>query len=283
MSNEIYKFTDDCIINIDNIDNEHRRLFQMLNEAIELSNQTENVTGIAKNLLSNLTEYANTHFAHEEEYMRSINDPELPLQQKEHKAFTDKIKAFTLDTSSLEASKESLNSLLLYLTKWLYSHILSSDMMIGKFKSDIKADDLFEFTDKFVTGIDLIDNEHRKLFEIIKDTNDVIHAELLHDKYDEIIRLLKELKEYTEFHFSDEENLMEQINYPEIDSQRKAHSAFIEKLVDISVADLDNMDDNQQEYLLDLINFLLNWLSNHILASDKKIGDYIKANSINIS
>ena len=31
-------------------------------------------------------------------------------------------------------------------------------------------------------------------FDIIRDTNDVIHAELLHDKYDEIIRLLSELR-----------------------------------------------------------------------------------------
>lgn len=36
------------------------------------------------------------------------------------------------------------------------------------------------------------------------------------------------------------------------------------------------MDDNQQEYLINLIDFLLAWLSNHILGSDKKIGDYIR-------
>lgn len=42
------------------------------------------------------------------------------------------------------------------------------------------------------------------------------------------------------------------------------------------------MDDNQEEYLMDLIGFLLGWLSNHILASDKKIGEYVKEHSIEI-
>lgn len=94
-------------------------------------------------------------------------------------------------------------------------HILSSDTMIGKMSS-ISADeeDPFAFCEKYKTGVELIDTEHRRLFEIIHDTNDLIHAELLHDKYDEIMHLLVELKDYTEFHFRDEENLMERIHYP---------------------------------------------------------------------
>ncbi|MFR2511816.1 MAG: hypothetical protein ACLS9K_07250 [Lachnospira eligens] len=32
----MYEFTEDCMIHIDNIDEEHRKLFQMLNEAFAL-------------------------------------------------------------------------------------------------------------------------------------------------------------------------------------------------------------------------------------------------------
>ena len=276
----MYEFTEDCMIHIDNIDEEHRKLFQMLNEAFALVKETDNAASIAKNLIDNLKDYAITHFAHEEEYMKSIHDPELPIQQREHKAFADKINAFKLDESSPEAARNSLNELLLYLTRWLYSHILSSDMMIGKMAPETNVDDAFAFTDKYITGIELVDEEHKHLFDIIRDTNDVIHAELLHDKYDEIIRLLSELREYTETHFSDEEELMKKIGYPEIEAQKRAHSAFVEKLVNIDFRELEAMDDNQEEYLMDLIGFLLGWLSNHILASDKKIGKYIKEHNI---
>lgn len=273
----MYEFTEDCMIHIEEIDNEHRRLFQMINEAIDLAEHTEDVTTIADSLLPRLKEYAATHFAHEEAYMESINDPELPLQRKEHTAFTEKMNTFVLDTSSPEAARTSLNDLLTYLVRWLYHHILSSDIMISKMcQKPEPTEDPFAFTDKYKTGIELVDNEHKQLFAIIREVNDLIHEELLHDKYDEIMRLLAELRQYTEFHFSDEEALMEQISYPGFEAQKRAHSAFVERLVEIDLSELDAMDDNQQEYLINLIDFLLAWLSNHILGSDKKIGDYIR-------
>ena len=75
----MYEFTEDCMIHIDNIDEEHRKLFQMLNEAFALVKETDNAASIAKNLIDNLKDYAITHFAHEEDYMKSIHDPELPI------------------------------------------------------------------------------------------------------------------------------------------------------------------------------------------------------------
>lgn len=277
----MYKFTDDCLIGIDEIDNEHRRLFQMINEAIDLSKENIDVSAISKNLLPGLKDYAATHFAHEEAYMERIHDPELPIQKKEHEDFTKTVNNFSLDTSSPKAAAKSLNDLLTYLVRWLYRHILSSDMMIGKMSSiSVDEEDPFAFTEKYHTGIELVDNEHRRLFEIIHDTNDLIHAELLHDKYDEIMRLLAELRDYTEVHFRDEEALMERIHYPELDAQKRAHTAFVERLVEIDLSELDDMDDNQQEYLIDLIQFLAGWLINHILGSDKKIGDYMRKHEL---
>ena len=279
----MYEFTEDCMIHVEEIDNEHRRLFQMINEAVALVDSTDDVQAIASNLIKNLKDYAATHFAHEEAYMERLNDPELELQKKEHAAFTAKISAFEPDTSTPEALRASLKGLLEYLVRWLYRHILSSDMMIGKIPpTSEQTEDQFAFTDKYRTGIELVDDEHKRLFEIIKDTNDVIHTELLHDKYDEIMRLLAELREYTEVHFSDEEAMMERIHYPDIDAQKRAHSAFVGRLVEIDLSELDAMDDNQEEYLQDLIQFLLSWLSNHILGMDKKIGAYITEHGVQV-
>ena len=279
----MYEFTEDCMIHVEEIDNEHRRLFQMINEAVALVDSTDDVQVIASNLIKNLKDYAATHFAHEEAYMERMNDPELELQKKAHAAFTAKINAFEPDTSTPEALRASLKGLLEYLVRWLYRHILSSDMMIGKIPpASEQTEDQFAFTDKYRTGIELVDDEHKRLFEIIKDTNDVIHTELLHDKYDEIMRLLAELREYTEVHFSDEEAMMERIHYPDIDAQKRAHSAFVGRLVEIDLSELDAMDDNQEEYLQDLIQFLLSWLSNHILGMDKKIGAYITEHGVQV-
>ena len=113
--------------------------------------------------------------------------------------------------------------------------------------------------------------EHRKLFEIIGEVNALIHNDLLHDKYDEIVRLLDELREYTKFHFEDEEAYMQKINSPMLEAQKRAHQAFVDKLMSIDLDKLEEIDDNQQEYLHELIEFLGGWLINHILKMDTQI------------
>ena len=61
---------------------------------------------------------------------------------------------------------------------------------------------------------------------------------------------------------------MESINYEGLEVQKKAHSKFIEKIENIN---LEDVDDNQDEYLNGILNFLLDWLANHILKVDKLI------------
>jgi hemerythrin len=221
----------------------------------------------AISLLAELEEYASTHFTHEEEYMKSINDRELERQKKEHQLFRDKIKSYHVDIMSQKDSGKILEELLNFMSKWLYRHIIGSDTMIGKFTAE-PNEDIFAFTAAYKTGITFIDDEHKKLFEIIKETNDVIKADMLHDKYDAIMHILEELKEYTIKHFSDEEEYMKKIEYDGLPAQHIAHTVFVDRLNEIDLADLD---DNQEAYLNDLIDFLLEWLINHIKNMDKKI------------
>ena len=54
-------------------------------------------------------------------------------------------------------------------------------------------------------------------------------------------------------------------------AQKMAHRAFVTKLEEI---DLEQIDQNQQEYLEELMEFLFGWLSNHILKSDKLIAEH---------
>lgn len=150
---------------------------------------------------------------------------------------------------------------------WLYRHIISSDLMIGKLKpsEDRTAP---EFNDTYSTGIPLVDKEHRELFRIIGDVYRVMTDELAFDKYDEIVQLLEELRDYTKFHFQDEEMYMESIHYDGLEAQKRAHEAFVSRLEEM---DLEHVDENQQETLEDLMEFLTEWLVNHILHTDKKI------------
>lgn len=265
----MYQFTIDCLIGVPEIDNEHAHLFELLNQTnTALQNTDADVAAITSRLLNELYDYAMAHFAHEEAYMRNIDDPELNRQMAEHEAFREKVTAaLTAGDLTLDTAKD----LLTFLAKWLYRHILGSDILIGKFQKAKDSKEAYVFSNEYLTGIGLIDDEHRQLFALVNEVHNLVNDNLIFDKYDEIMRILTELRNYTEMHFRDEEAYMEKINYADIDAQRRAHNAFIEKLVDINFEELESLDNNQQEYLLDILDFLAKWLVNHILKMDKLI------------
>ena len=266
----MYQFTNDCLIGIEEIDKEHEHLFNLLNKTDEALHVADaDVAAITSRLLNELYEYAINHFSHEEAYMLSIDDPELNRQAAEHEAFRDKV---TSVMAAGELTLATAQDLLTFLAKWLYRHILGSDILIGKFKKETATKEAYAFSNEYLTGIGLIDDEHRQLFALVNEVHTLVCDDMIFDKYDEIMRILTELRNYTEMHFHDEEAYMEQINYADLDAQRRAHNAFIEKLVDINFEELESLDNNQQEYLQDILDFLAKWLVNHILKMDKLFG-----------
>ena len=128
--------------------------------------------------------------------------------------------------------------------------------------------DPFAFTDEFRTQIPLVDKEHETLFDLVRQTYELVHDEFRVDKFDDIIEIIEELRDYTIKHFADEERYMKSINYDGLAEQVAAHTAFVEKLNNI---DFDEIDRDQEDALDRLIKFLLNWLVQHILKVDKKM------------
>lgn len=263
----MFTFTKDCMIGVPEIDDEHKRLFELIGEIDAAVKEDTDSVSTAMALLNELKQYAVTHFTHEEAYMASIQDPELPRQQKEHQTFVDKVNSYRFSDITDETAKELILELLEYLSKWLMGHILGSDILIGQFEANDKPS-IPVFTDKFKTGITMIDEEHKTLFEIIGKIYKTIETELVHDKFDLILDILDELKDYTSVHFTDEENYMKEIGYEGLAQQKILHEKFIETLNEVN---LDQVDDNQEEYLYEVLNFLQNWLVNHILKVDKLI------------
>lgn len=127
---------------------------------------------------------------------------------------------------------------------------------------------MIEWKDEYTIGVDTIDMQHKNLFEIAGRAMALMKNEMLTDKYDKIVEILEELKDYTVYHFRTEEEYMQSIKYKRFLSQKAAHDEFIERLEKIN---LDNLDDQQEEYLMDILNGLVDWISEHILGQDKLI------------
>lgn len=263
----MFTFTNDCLIGVPEIDNEHKKLFELIAATDAALKSSTNSVEDAMMLINDLKQYAVSHFAHEEAYMESIHDAELSRQKREHAAFTAKINSYSYTAVSDETARNVLLELLEFLSKWLMGHILGSDILIGHFREAQKPA-LPVFDDSFKTGIELIDEEHKTLFDIIGKVHKTIETELVHDKFDAITDILDELKEYTRVHFADEEAYMRRISYKGLEAQEILHQNFIDKLAKL---DLNDVDEHQEEYLYEFLAFLQEWLINHILKVDKLI------------
>ena len=80
------------------------------------------------------------------------------------------------------------------------------------------------WTPDLSVGVENIDEQHKIWFE---KANELFEAGKQQRAKEYINTMIDFLDEYTKKHFSDEESYMEEIGYPELDAQKKAHASFI--------------------------------------------------------
>lgn len=133
---------------------------------------------------------------------------------------------------------------------------------------------MFEWKDSYNCGVKRIDDEHKRLFEIGESVYELIINENHVDYFGDVLNLIEDLKEYTVYHFEDEERIMQLYDYPEYKSQKIAHDAFINRIESLN---LEELDEDIQKSVLKLLDFIYEWISEHILGMDLKIKDYFES------
>jgi hemerythrin len=127
---------------------------------------------------------------------------------------------------------------------------------------------MVKWEDKYCLRIEAIDEQHRQLFEIAGRIYELLKNELITDKYDHIIEIIDELKNYTIYHFKAEEEYMQSIGYKKFLSHKVFHNDFLDKMENV---DLNKIDNGHNEYLIGILDFVCEWLVEHILKEDKQI------------
>lgn len=126
-----------------------------------------------------------------------------------------------------------------------------------------------EWNDKFLTKIKKIDNQHKVLVDIINK----LHHDVIMDKNGSLINEhLMDLKIYTINHFSTEEKILKKYNYPAEKEHKEGHQKFINKVSE-NLFDVSS-DKLAQGYRL--IEFLKDWILNHILVHDMEYVSHLK-------
>lgn len=136
---------------------------------------------------------------------------------------------------------------------------------------------MFKWRENFSTNVEEIDNQHKKLFEIGARLYEVASINDECDRYDEIMAILDELTDYTVYHFSYEEKLLQDQNYPDYDVHKIEHDFFIKKLRRLEAGDHEN---NQSESLMKMVTFVADWISSHILKTDLQYSPYLNGKGV---
>ena len=133
---------------------------------------------------------------------------------------------------------------------------------------------MLQWKEEYEVGVAEIDEQHQKLIDIANRVYELMRNELALDKYDQIVEILQELKEYTVYHFHFEEGLMQKAKYKKRFSHKLLHQEF---LAQVEAVDLSAVDENQEAYLVQIMDFIANWLIDHIVGEDKKVGQSVRA------
>ena len=133
-----------------------------------------------------------------------------------------------------------------------------------------------EFDETLVTGNEMIDSQHKELIDKI---NDLLKSCEQSSGKVTAIQTLGYLADYTDFHFSAEENLQEEIGYPGIAEHKQKHEEF-RKTVDILHDMLEEQEGPTDEFVAAVNKNVIEWLYGHIKGFDCSVATYMNLNKI---
>jgi hemerythrin-like metal-binding protein len=124
---------------------------------------------------------------------------------------------------------------------------------------------LVNWDNRFSTGNYVIDHQNRRLLQLINDLEEISTQPDLNPALIDIV--FDEVTAYTNFHFKTEENIMEQVNYSDIDEHKNLHKFFIDQLK------LYKTKVEEGTLTIDKVycDFFKTWLVAHVFNEDQKI------------
>ena len=131
---------------------------------------------------------------------------------------------------------------------------------------------LIEWSDSLSVGIPSIDEQHRELVAILNE----LHEAMMERRGRDVLGgLFARLIDYTKYHFSHEEELLERAQYAEFTAHRTQHVMLAEKVKQLQA----QFEAGKITLGVEVMEFLRDWLRNHIAVSDKRYAGFLSGKS----
>ena len=131
----------------------------------------------------------------------------------------------------------------------------------------------FNWDPQIETGIAEIDDQHKVLFRIGRDIEQLLLYRCIGVTEKQLLDIICELRDYTAYHYYEEEALMEQARYPKLEEQKAEHRKFAEYVEHI---DCPAMRDHPERELKKVKDALQDMIFNHMMVADKEMAQAIK-------
>ncbi len=154
---------------------------------------------------------------------------------------------------------------------WLFVLAAIGVVVFIKFREKRK---FLTWKEEYSVGIEALDKDHRKLLNLI---NQFQTAALYRTGIEFEQEAFDALVEYTRTHFNREEALMEEHGYPDFEAHQDLHRKMITQ-VEESMA--QHANEGRQVPLERTVEFLQDWLLNHINGTDQKYSEFLKSKGV---
>ena len=136
----------------------------------------------------------------------------------------------------------------------------------------------FDWDPILLLDIPNLDNHHQHFFKLGRHIEQLllIHCAGVTDK--DLFNLLYELRDYVTYHFYEEEKVMEEINFPEIEEHKLQHQNFLNY---INRIDYDKLCADPYNSLKQIREDMVTWSFTHIVQQDQKLIPYYKTKNNN--
>lgn len=125
------------------------------------------------------------------------------------------------------------------------------------------SNNILIWEDEYSVGVEEIDNQHKRMFAII---NELLAAINTNTTSDHLGHIIDGLINYKKFHFATEEKYFKEFNYEETEQHIAIHHEFNDKLETLKA----EYPKYNQEFAFKLVDFLEDWLINHLMVVDQK-------------
>ncbi len=127
-----------------------------------------------------------------------------------------------------------------------------------------------EWNDDLSVGVNKFDEEHRHLIKFINNLNQALQAGGATKTMEDI---LTGLIKYTVIHFRHEEDYMKIYDYPDYENHKKEHDKLTAEVSDF----YERLRAGKSSFTIELLGFLRDWLTSHIMVSDKAYREFFKS------